>query len=95
MQEPQPFGSNFTEEKIEPGRVAARPGEVRDETYSRWVFGDAEDDWDRRGRSFGRKRGRIAAGRGDNGHAAADEIGHERRQAIVLAVQPVVSTVTF
>ena len=32
----------------------------------------------------------VAAGRGDNGHVAADEIGHERRQAIVLALQPVV-----
>ncbi|MFZ2142149.1 MAG: hypothetical protein WAV78_35325 [Xanthobacteraceae bacterium] len=27
---------------------------------------------------------------GDNGHVAADEIGHERWQSIVLALQPVV-----
>ena len=32
----------------------------------------------------------LPAGRGDNGHATADEVGHERRQAIVLALQPVV-----
>src|SRR6478735_10918426 len=90
MQEPQPFGSNFAEEKIEPGRIAARPGEVRDETYFRWVFGDAEDDWERGGRSFGRKRSRGVAGRGDYSHAAADEVGHQRRQAIVLALEPMV-----
>jgi hypothetical protein len=32
----------------------------------------------------------VAAGRGDNGNVAADEIGHERWQLIVLALQPVV-----
>src|SRR6516164_6061871 len=42
------------------------------------------------GRSFGRKRGRIAPKRGDYGHATADEVGHERWQAIVLALQPMV-----
>src|SRR5262245_13010608 len=90
MQEPQPFGTNFTEEKIEPGRIAARPGEVRDETYSCWVFGDAEDDRDRRGSSFGRKRSRGVAGRGDNVHAASDEVRHQRRQATVLSFKPMV-----
>src|SRR5262245_47379414 len=90
MQEPQPFGTNFTEEKIEPGRIAARPGEVRDETYFCWVFGDAEDDRDRRGSSFGRKRSRGVAGRGDNVHAASDEVRHQRRQATVLALKPMV-----
>jgi hypothetical protein len=49
MQEPQPLGHNFTEEKIDPGRIAARAGEVRDKTHPHWVFGDAEDDGDRRG----------------------------------------------
>ena len=32
----------------------------------------------------------VAAGRGDNGHSAADEVRHERRQVIVLALQPMV-----
>src|SRR5262249_2576672 len=50
---------------------------------------DAEGDRDRRGRSFGRKRRRIA-GRNDNGHATADEVCHERWQSIVLAAKPVV-----
>jgi type III restriction enzyme len=58
-------------------------------TFDR-VFADAEHDWDRRGRGFGRKRGRLALGCGNHGDATADEIGHERRQAIILALQPVV-----
>ena len=89
MQEPQPLGHNFLDEKIDAGRIAARPGKAGDQTQLDRVFADAEDDRDRRGRSFGRKRSRIG-GRGDHGHATADEVGHERRQAIVLALQPVV-----
>src|SRR5262245_53990586 len=72
--------------------VALPPGRARVTTrpiFDR-VFTDAEDDRNRRGRSFGRKRGGIAAGRRNNGHATADEIGHQRWQAIVLALQPVV-----
>ena len=90
VQQPQPLGRNIRDEKIDAGRVAARPGKAGDKTQLDRVFADAEDDRDRRGRSFGRKRSRIAAGRGDNGDATADEVGHERRQAIVLALQPVV-----
>jgi hypothetical protein len=41
-----------------------------------------QGDRDRRGGSFGRKRSRIAAGRDDNGHATADEVGHEQLQAV-------------
>ena len=90
MQEPQPLGRHLRGEKIDAGRVAARPGEAGDKTKLDRVFGDAEDDRDRRGCSFGRERSGAVAGRGDHGHATADQIGHQRRQAIVLALQPVV-----
>ena len=90
MQEPQPLGRQLLSKKIDAGRVAARPGKAGDQTQLDRVFADAEDDWDRRGRSFGRWRSKVAARRGDNGDATADEVGHERRQAIELAVQPVV-----
>src|SRR5262249_48205012 len=53
------------------------------------VLAKAKGDRDRRGRSFGRKRGRIT-NRSYNGDATADEIGHERRQAGVSAAEPVV-----
>jgi hypothetical protein len=90
MQEPQPLGRNLLEKIIGAGRVAARPGEAGDKTKLDRVFADAEDDRDRCGRSFGRLGSKVAAGRGDNGHSAADEVGHERRQAIELALQPMV-----
>jgi hypothetical protein len=54
MQETEALGHNFTEEKIDPGRIAARPSEVRNKTHLYRVFSDAENDWDRCGRSFGR-----------------------------------------
>src|SRR5262245_38492526 len=53
------------------------------------VSANAKGDRDRRGRSFGRKRRRIA-NRSDNADATADEVGHERRQAVVLAAEPAV-----
>jgi hypothetical protein len=76
-------------EKIDAGRVAARPGETGDETKLDRVFCDAEHDRDRRGRSFGRKRGAVA-GRGGDGHTTADQISYQSREAIELALQPVV-----
>src|SRR5262245_49878960 len=53
------------------------------------VLAKAKGDRDCRGRSFGRPRSRIA-NRSDNGDATADKVGHERRQAIVFSVQPMV-----
>src|SRR5262249_9691905 len=44
--------------------------------------------WGRGGRSFCKRR--SSEGRGDHGHAAADEIGDDRRHAIVLAFKPMV-----
>src|SRR4029079_1704302 len=90
MQEPQPCAREFLVKKIDAGRVAAWPGKASDQTQLDRVFADAEDDWDRGSRSFGRLASKVAARRGDNGDATADEVGHERRQAVVLAVQPVV-----
>ena len=54
MQQPQPLGQNLRDEKIDAGRVAARPGKAGDETKLDRVFADTEDDWDRGGRSFSR-----------------------------------------
>src|SRR5262249_20803908 len=53
------------------------------------VSTEAKCDRDRRGRSFGRERRRIAS-RSDNRYATAGEVGHERRQAIVSAAEPMV-----
>ena len=90
MQKRQPLRSQLTREKIDPRQVSARPGEAGDKTKLDRVFADAEDDRDRRGRSFGHLRSIVAGWRGDNGHATAHEVSHERRKAIELALQPVV-----
>ena len=90
VQKCQPLRIQLSREKIDPRQVSARPGEAGDETELDRVFADAEDDRDRRGRSFGRKRSRVAGWRGDNGHATTHEFSHERRKAIELALQPVV-----
>src|SRR5262249_45585045 len=75
---------------MDSGRVVARPGKAGDQTKPDRVFADAEDDWDRCGGSFGRLGASAEAGCRDHGHAAADEVSHDRGQAVVLAVQPVV-----
>ena len=59
MQESQPLGSNLSGQKIDAGRVAARPGKAGDQTKLDRVLRDAEDDRNRRGGSFGRE-GTIA-----------------------------------
>src|SRR5262245_2997844 len=71
--------------------VTLPPGRARLVTRPSFhrIFDDAKYDGGRRGRSFGCKRS-SSEGRGDHGHAAADEIGHDRRHAIVLAIKQMV-----
>jgi len=78
VQKTEPLGHELSKEKIETGGVAARPGEARHEAELDRVFGDAEDDRDRRGRRFGGARGLIVASGGNYGNATADEVAHER-----------------
>src|SRR5262249_11414010 len=54
------------------------------------VFADTEHDRDRRGCSFSRLGSKDASGCGDDGQATMCEVGHENRQAIELARQPMV-----
>jgi hypothetical protein len=53
VQQPQPFGHDLIKEKIDPGRIASRPSEAGDKTQFDRIVGDAENNGDRRGRSFG------------------------------------------
>jgi hypothetical protein len=72
--------------KIDSRQVSARPGEAGDKTQLDRVVADAEDDGDSRGRSFAHLSSKVAGWRGDNGHAPAHKISHERRKAIKLAL---------
>src|SRR5262249_25632597 len=90
MQKPQLLGHDLRDENIYAGRVAARPGKAGDKTKLDRGSADAGDDRDRCGRRFGRLSASGDARRSDNGDATADEVSHERWQAIVSAVQPLV-----
>src|SRR5262245_53724090 len=89
MQELQSLGHYLIREKINASRIAARPSKASDKTKLDGVFSNAEDDRDPCCRGFGRKR-RCSAGRGDHCNLSADQIGHQRREAIVLTIQIVV-----
>src|SRR5262249_8460555 len=69
-------------------RVAARPSKARDKTTLDRVFGDAKNDWDCRGRSFGRERRERATRRRDHAHSAAYQISRQLRQPIGPAFRP-------
>jgi hypothetical protein len=55
VQQTQSLGHNLIDEKIDTCRVAARPSEAGDKTEPDRVFGDDEDDGDRRGCRLGRQ----------------------------------------
>src|SRR5262249_14207461 len=90
MQEAKPLGHNLSVERIDAGRIAARPGKAGDQSQLDRVAAAPEDDRDRRGRSFAGRGPSAEARRGDPRHTTADEVSHDRRKAIELALQPVV-----
>src|SRR5262245_20015672 len=75
-------------EKIDTCQVAARPREAGDKTKPDRVFGDVEDDRDRRGCRLGRKL--ATSGRDDRGDRSASQFGRQRRQSIDLILSPAV-----
>src|SRR5262249_32579594 len=81
---------NFHGENVKAGRIAARPCQAVDQTQLDRVFADTEHDRDRRGCSFSRLGSKDASGCGDDGHTTTREVGHQSRQAIELALQPMV-----
>ena len=89
-QEFQPLCRQLATEKIDPGQVAARPGEAGDKTEPDRVFAGDEDDGDRRGCRLGRQRDGSTADRGDHGDLPANQIGRQRRQPIDLILGPAV-----
>src|SRR5262249_36688753 len=90
MEKPQPLGRNLAGKKIDAGRIAAGSRKAGDQTKRDRVIANAEDDRERCGRSFSRLGSGGVAGRSDNGDAAADEVSHERWQAIGSPIQPMV-----
>jgi hypothetical protein len=83
-------GVYLLRETIDAGRIPAWPREAGDKTKLDRVFADAEHNRDRRGRSFGLDRSGNGVGRGDHRHTTAHQFSHQFRQAIELALQPMV-----
>jgi len=73
---------------VHAGGVAARSIEARYQAELDWVTAHAKHDRDRRSGSLSRDRGVGRTGSSDHPHAAANEIGRQLRQAIVLAFRP-------
>jgi hypothetical protein len=88
-QQPELFGTQFAQQVAQAGRIAARPGDARDQTKLDGVFADAEDDRDHRGRSLCGERRRGAEG-SDHGHIAPQQFTDHRRQPIVLTLRPAI-----
>src|SRR5215475_7285012 len=75
--------------KMYPGDVAARPIEASDKAERYGVTADPEDDRNRRGRLL-RCADPIVGGRKHDGHLTANQIGCQRRHAIVLTLRKAV-----
>jgi hypothetical protein len=90
VQKGKSLRDDLMDEKINAGHVTIRPCEARNQTELDWVDPDPEHDRDRRGRSLGGESTGREAWRRDQGHATADEVCQQRRQAVVLTLHPVV-----
>jgi hypothetical protein len=78
MQERKPLALRLLGEKIQAGRVPARPGKACHKVELDRISTNGEGNRDRCCCHSCRDRGRIA-GRGDHGHAPADQVGHHCR----------------
>jgi hypothetical protein len=88
MQQRQPFGNSVSNDIVDARRIAARTGLALDQAKLHRVVAGNKHDRDRRGRSFGGDRDSRRPGYCDSGHAAADKVGHQRRHAIIAALEP-------
>src|SRR5262249_16363341 len=89
-QEFQPLCHQLSTEKIYSCQVAARLGEASHQTNPDWIFGDDEDDRNRRGCRLGRRRRSDTPRRGNYRDLPANQFGCQGRQSIELTFGPAV-----
>src|SRR5262249_18513943 len=65
------LATNPASEKFDAGRFSSRRADARDQTRLDWVLANAEDNWDGRGRGFGRAGSGWAAWYSDDRNPAA------------------------
>ena len=85
----EPLGRQLDDEDADAREVAARPGETGDQAGRDRVVAADEDDRDRRGRVFAASADSAAARR-DQIDLAADEVGGQCGQPIIVALRPAV-----
>src|SRR5207248_11070962 len=69
-------------------KIAARSTEAGDEAGLERICAPHKDNRNARGRSLRRLGGGVAPGRDNHAYLAANEIGRQRRQAIILTLRP-------
>ena len=85
------FDTISCDEEIDPGDVAARPVEAGDEAEFDRIVADPEDDRDCRwSQLWPRAQRAVTPGAAITATLAADQIGHQRRQPVVLAFRPAI-----
>ena len=89
MEQFEPLGGDLHIKLGGASDVAARPAETGDQAKPHRIAASGEHDGNGRACRPGRQR-RGRTGRGDHGNLAADEIGHQLRQPIVLTVRPTI-----
>ena len=78
MQQFHPLCPQLTRKKVDPGQVAARPGETGNQTTFDRVIADAEDDGNCCTCCLGSQR-RFRGDSSDQGDTPPNQIGRQRR----------------
>ena len=86
MQQAEPLSFERIGQNVDSGDVPARSVVARDQARFYRIAADGEDDGNGRGRGLRRQRRRLSAARHEHRDLAADQIGRQRRQPIILAV---------
>src|SRR5262249_50624073 len=87
VQELQALRPYFQIQRSHARDIATRAAKAGNKPSRDWVGCYPEDDWNRRTRCLCRKR-RRSARRGNHVHAAANQIGCQHRQLIILVLRP-------
>ena len=90
MQQLKPLWSELGADQGDPGGIPARPIETGDMTHSDGIGRGSEDDRNDLGGRDRRPGGDVAAAGQDDRDLAADEIGRQCRQPIVLTLGPAI-----
>src|SRR5262249_50463702 len=87
LQQPEPLRPKLRTQEGYARDIAARPAQAHDEPDRDRVLAGRKDDWDGRGRGFGGLCRNGPAARNDDSNSAANQVGRQFRQPIVVVVR--------